>query len=237
MQPDQDNSNTNTKGLSHYPCSPGHLGHAYSQGLNPLLPASSNGDAPLSRSPSGIPKGREEAVGLRQGCGREKRQAPRAAAQLDPSSSLSSRKIAVSFLVPKTTQQQERSCLRTRQGLSVLEAEEPAAGKAHAGEAVEGRNLRGRSASGYNLRSGPLPPQHPHQQPHAQIQCQPSPRFSRAACAALLGCCTGHHGLHLDLSIHQTFLWSHTSLSITPQTPKHSATPSQQLPIHSAPDA
>lgn len=42
--------------------------------------------------------------------------------QLYPSSSLGSRKIVVSFLISKTTQQRERSCLRITQGLAKREA-------------------------------------------------------------------------------------------------------------------
>lgn len=146
-QPDRDNPSTNTKGLSYHPHPSGSLGHAYSQGLTPLLPTSSNGDAPLSRSLSGDPKrqgeGSEALPGMWWGGRTGSRGCNTAGDQLDPSSPLSSRKIAVSFLVPRTTQQQEKSCLRTRQGPSVSQAEEPAAGEAHAGEAAEGQSPKG----------------------------------------------------------------------------------------------
>lgn len=152
-QSDQDNPNTNAEGLSHHPHPPGRLGHAYGQGLKPPLPANSDGDAPLSRSPSGDPKrqggGSQASPGIRWGGRTGSRGCSTAGDQLDPSSPLDSRKTAVSFLVPKTTQQQERSCLRTRQGPSVLQTEEPAAGKAHAGEAAEGQTPRWGFASGY----------------------------------------------------------------------------------------
>lgn len=59
--------------------------------------------------------------------------------QLDPSSPLSSRNIAASFLVPKKDNTAARQELpEDMQGPSVLQTEEPAAGKAHLGEAAEG---------------------------------------------------------------------------------------------------
>lgn len=184
------------KGSSHHPQPSWLLGTYLQPGAQTLLPASSHSDAPLSRSPSGDPKkqggGSRASPGVRWGGRMSSRGCSTAGDQLDPSSPLGSRKIAVSFLLPKTTQQQERSCLRTRQGPSVLQTEEPAAGKPHTRQAAEGWTPRQEgSASGYPPWSGPLAPQ----QPHAQIQHQPSPHFGRAACA-------GHHGSRLDLSIH-----------------------------------
>lgn len=176
----------------------------------------SNGDAPLSRSLSGDPKrqggGSEALPGMRWGGRTGSWGCNTAGDQLDPSSPLSSRKIAVSFLVPRTTQQQEKSCLRTRQGPSVSQAEESAAGEAHAGEAAEGQTPKG------DLLQGT---------PRGQVPSNPSSLTGRLS--------TSRAPISVGLSVQGTMdcIWIYPSIRIQSLLQPHlSSSPFIQLQSH-----